>query len=122
MTGQHGASLSRGAHRRQPFGQQWIERRRLSDQIDVADQHGQQIVKIVRHAPGELTHRLDALGLAQRSLGPLALRHLFDEPLVRVLCRIFGGAVLAEQHLNLARALRQQQQKSKNSHRSANRH
>ena len=122
MTGQHGAPLSCGAHRRQPVDELRIERRRLSDQIDVADQHGQQIVEIVRDAPGELTYRFDALGLAQRRLGPLALRHLFDEPLVRVLCRIFGGAVLAEQHLNLARALRQQQQQTENSHRGANRH
>jgi hypothetical protein len=41
---------------------------------------------------------------------------------MRVLRCVFCRAVFAEQRLDLARALRQQQQQTENSHRGANRH
>ena len=38
------------------------------EQLEIAEDHGQQVVEVMRHAAGELAHRLHALGLQQDRL------------------------------------------------------
>ena len=53
--------------------------------LEAAGDHHQQIVEVVRHAPGELTDRLDLLGLPQALLDPGPFRHLPLQLTVRLL-------------------------------------
>ena len=56
---------------------------RAGDDLEPADDRGQQIVEIVGDAAGELADRLHLLRLAQRLLGALALADLGLEPVER---------------------------------------
>ena len=49
--------------------------------VEVADDDGEQVVEVVRHAAGQLADRLHLLRLPQRLLGELAPRHLGVEGL-----------------------------------------
>ena len=86
------APLGRGHGGGQRSGEPLV--RRLDpclEQFEIAEDCGQQIVEIVRHAGGQLPDRLDALCLPQLRLGLFALVDLRREPAVGGF--EFGGAL-----------------------------
>ena len=59
--------------------------------VEIADDDGQQVVEVVRHAAGELAHALHLLDLPQLLLGGTALgeiaRHLGEADQLAICCR-----------------------------------
>ena len=53
------------------------------EQVEAADDGRQQVVEVVRHAAGELAHRLELLGLAELVMGSLELGSPLCHPLLK---------------------------------------
>ncbi len=66
------------------------------DEVEVADDHRQQVVEVVRDAAGQLADRVHLLRLGERRLGAFALGDLLGQTVVRCRQRIgaFGDARL----------------------------
>ena len=91
LLGQLGAVLGGALRRRQVPGRDRVARRPRLQQLEIADDRGQQIVEVVRDAAGQMADGLHLLGLAQLLLhrfpGGQVARRRHDEPVALVLLR-----------------------------------
>ena len=71
--GQRGAALGRLDGARDQAGDGGLVRQPLAEQVEVGQHRHQQVVEVVRHAAGELAHRLHLLRLEQLGQGHLPL-------------------------------------------------
>ena len=73
-----GAAQRRAQRLVDGFGRVGIPADLLAQQVEIADDDGEQVVEVVRQAAGELPDRLHLLALAQLLLQQLAVRDVLD--------------------------------------------